>query len=57
VSTPEPGQNVEITIRGRVLKVACRGYAVLIHRPDGYQQWIDLPGDVLESVTWRTCED
>ena len=53
MSTPEPGQDIEITVRGRVLKLACHGYAVLLKRPDGHEVWMDLPNDVLETVTWR----
>lgn len=53
MSTPEPGQVVEVTIRGRVTRTACKGRAVLITRDDGQDQWIDLPDDLIQAVTWR----
>lgn len=53
MSKPEPGQAVEITIRGRVKRLACNDHAVLIARDDGQDQWIDLPDNLTDAVTWK----
>lgn len=52
MSTPEPGQDVTVTIRGRVERVTCGGRVVLLARTDGRHQWIDLPDDLIEAVEW-----
>lgn len=51
MSTPEPGQDVEVTIRGRVTKA--RPGLILITRTDGNAQWIDLPQNLMDAVEWR----
>lgn len=52
MSTPEPGQPIEVTIRGTVRRVA-PGNAVLVDRDDGIEQWFHLPDDLNLAVSWR----
>ena len=53
VAVPEPGQDVEITIRGRVKRIGGGGRAVLVVDDSGAPHWFELPDDRLTSVTWK----
>jgi len=53
VAVPEPGQDVEITIRGRVERIGGGGRSVLVVDDSGAPHWFELPDDRLTSVTWK----
>lgn len=55
VSTPEPGQEVEVVIRGTVKRLGANGRAALITRADGVQQWISIPDDLTDAIQWKTA--
>lgn len=50
--SPEPGQDVEVVIRGTVLRLGAGNRAALIQRTDGQRQWITLP-DLTGAIEWR----
>ncbi|MCR6649753.1 MAG: hypothetical protein NVV70_17040 [Cellulomonas sp.] len=50
--TPEPGQDVVITIRGTVRRLGAHGLAALVRRTDGVDQWIALP-DLTGAIEWE----
>lgn len=54
--TPEPGQLVEVTIKGRVKSISCKGQVALIERTDGRPQFVDIPDDLMGAVTFRPGE-
>ena len=53
MAVPEPGQDVEITIRGRVKRIGGGGRAVLVVDDSGAPHWFELPDDRLTGVTWK----
>lgn len=50
--TPEPGQDVEITIRGTVRRLGANGRAALVRRVDGVEQWVTMP-DLTGAIEWK----
>lgn len=53
--TPEPGQDVEITMRGTVRRLAANGLAALVRRTDGLEVWVQCP-DLSGAVEWREAQ-
>lgn len=51
--TPEPGQDVEVILRGRVKRLGANGRAALIARNDGVDQWVTIPDDLTDAIEWR----
>lgn len=51
--TPEPGQDVEVVIRGRVKQIGCNGHVALVERTDGRVQHIEIPDDLMDAIEWR----
>lgn len=57
--SPAQGDRVEVTVRGRVRRLAAAGKAALVDLDDGTRRWIPMPEtqQLLTATTWRRLDD
>lgn len=55
---PAPGDEVVITVRGRVKRLAANGHAALVELDTGSTRWIEIPKGELPStgLQWALAE-